>query len=110
MHLVINHADVTAADSVFIAVPEGGTIKKATSCIGSALTGNLAIALEIATVAVTGGSWSVTASGSAAGDIDEVEPTAANVIPADGSVEIIFDGTPSGGTSVTVHLEIQRNV
>jgi len=98
LHLQVTNYDVTAGLIAFLPIPEGGTITKITSAIASTLTGDLTITLEIGGTLVTGSTTVVTASGSAAGDIDENECTAANVVAAGGSVEVIFDSTPSGGT------------
>ncbi len=109
-HHVIAIADIKLAASYFIALPEGGTIKKITACIGLTIIVDADFSAEIGGVAVTGSAFTITASGSQPGDIDEVEPTAANVVPRDGSLEIINDGAATTGGSVCITIEVERNV
>lgn len=100
--------DVTGALAVYIPVPEKCEVTKITSCIDQAITGNLAITAKIGGTAVTGGAISVTASGSASGDIDVATPTALNQIAAGGSLELEFDGTPTAGGTCVVLVELTK--
>ncbi len=86
-------ADVSTASSTFVPVPDGGKIIK----IITALQG-----------AISGGAITVTQSGSAAGDIDTAEPTAANVVAEGGSIEMITDGGSTGAKKLGVTFVIRR--
>ena len=55
-------------------------------------TADAAFTFEIGGTAVTGGAITVAQSGSAAGDVDTAEPTAANRVEEDGTIEMITDG------------------
>jgi hypothetical protein len=77
------------------------------SVISAALaTGNMTITAAINGVAVTGGVVTVTQSGSAAGDVDLAEPTAANTISEGQVLTLTVGGTNTGAghTEVTVEL------
>jgi len=102
-------ADISTASSTFVPVPDGGKVIKIITALQGAIgTANAAITFEIGGVAVTGGAITVTQSGSAAGDIDTAEPTAANDVAEDGSIEMITDGSSSNTIKLVVTFVIRR--
>ena len=89
-------ADVSTASSAFVRAPCRGRIVKMGSALYAAITGaDAAITTEINGTAVTGGSWTITQSGSAPGDVDTAVPTAAHRVNADDNIEFISDGASS---------------
>ena len=56
----------------------------------------------------TGGGITVAHSGSAAGDVDTAEPTAANDVQEDGTIEMITDGGSTGAKKLNVTFVIRR--
>ena len=89
-------ADVSAASSAFTVAPVTGKIVEMGSVIYVAITGaDAAITSKIAGTAVTGGSWTITQSGAAAGDVDTATPTAANGVAEGQNIEFITDGASS---------------
>ena len=97
--------DVSTASSTFVAVPDGGKIVKIITALQGAISGaNAAITFEIGGTAVTGGAITVAHSGSAAGDVDTAEPTAANRVEQDGTIEMITDGGSTGAKNYLLHL------
>ena len=102
-------ADISTASSTFVPVPDGGKVIKIITALQGAIgTANAAITFEIDGVAITGGAITVTQSGSAAGDIDTAEPTAANDVAEDGSIEMITDGSSSNTIKLVVTFVIRR--
>ena len=100
---------ISTAGSTFVPVPDGGTIIKIFTAIKNAISSaNAALTFEIGGVAVTGGGITVTQSGSAAGDVDTAEPTAANDVSEDGTIEMITDGASSGTKKLNVTFVIRR--
>ena len=100
---------ISTAGSTFVPVPDGGTIIKIFTAIKNAISSaNAALTFEIGGVAVTGGAITVTQSGSAAGDVDTAEPTAANDVAEDGSIEMITDGASSNTIKLVVTFVIRR--
>ena len=101
--------DISTASSTFIAVPDGGKIIKIITALQGAISGgNAAITFEIGGTAVTGGGITVAHSGSAAGDVDTAEPTAANQVEEDGTIEMITDGGSTGAKKLNVTFVIRR--
>jgi hypothetical protein len=102
-------ADISTASSTFVPVPDGGKVIKIITALQGAIgTANAAITFEIGGVAITGGAITVTQSGSAAGDVDTAEPTAANDVAEDGSIEMITDGSSSNTIKLVVTFVIRR--
>ena len=102
-------ADISTASSTFVPVPDGGKVIKIITALQGAIgTANGAITFEIGGVAITGGAITVTQSGSAAGDIDTAEPTAANDVAEGGSIEMITDGASSNTIKLVVTFVIRR--
>jgi len=102
-------ADVSTASSTFVPVPDGGKIIKIITALQGAISGgDAAITFEIGGTAVTGGAITVANSGSAAGDVDTVEPTAANVVLENGTIEMITDGGSTGAKKLNVTFVIRR--
>ena len=102
-------ADISTASSTFVPVPDGGKIIKIITALQGAITSvNAGISFEIGGTAVTGGGITVAYSGSAAGDVDTAEPTAANDVSEDGTIEMITDGASSGTKKLNVTFVIRR--
>ena len=102
-------ADISTASSTFVPVPDSGKIIKIITALQGAISGgNSAISFEIGGTAVTGGGITVANSGSAAGDVDTAEPTAANQVEEDGTIEMITDGASTGAKKLLVTFVIRR--
>ena len=102
-------ADVSTASSTYVAVPDGGKVIKVITALQGAISGgNAAISFEIGGTAITGGGITVAHSGSAAGDVDTAEPTAANEVQEDGTIEMITDGASTGTKKLNITFVIRR--
>ena len=102
-------ADISTASSTFVPVPDGGKVIKIITALQGAIgTANAAITFEIGGTAITGGGITITQSGSAAGDVDTAEPTAANDVLEDGTIEMITDGGSSTACECVVTFVIRR--
>ena len=102
-------ADISTASSTFVPVPDGGRVVKIITALQGAIgTANAAITFEIGGTAITGGAITVTQSGSAAGDVDTAEPTAANEVLEDGTIEMITDGASTNTVKLVVTFVIRR--
>ena len=102
-------ADISTASSTFVPVPDGGKVIKIITALQGAIgTANGGITFEIGGTAITGGGITVTQSGSAAGDIDTAEPTAANEVAEGGTIEMITDGASTNASVLYVTFVIRR--
>jgi hypothetical protein len=101
--------DISTASSTFVGIPDGGRVIKIITALQGAIgTANGGISFEIGGTAITGGGITVTQSGSAAGDVDTAEPTAANRVEEDGTIEMITDGASSNAVKLLVTFVIRR--
>jgi len=101
--------DISSAGSTFVPVPDGGNVIKIMTSIKNAISSaNAALSWEIGGTAITGGGITVTQSGSAAGDVDTAEPTAANEVLEDGTIEMITDGASTNTIKLVVTFVIRR--
>lgn len=102
-------ADVSTAGQIYIPVPDGGRIIKAFSVIDGAIaTANAVLTLKIGGTAVTGGTITITQSGSAAGDVDTCEPTAANTVLEGGSIEVETNGASTNTVKAGICIVVRR--
>ena len=101
--------DISTAGSTFVPVPDDGRIIKIFTSIKNAITtDDAALSFEIGGTAITGGGITVTQSGSAAGDVDTAEPTAANSVNEGQAIEMITDGGSSTACECVVTFVIRR--
>jgi hypothetical protein len=102
-------ADISTASSTYVGIPDGGrVIKIITALQGVIATANAAITFEIGGTAMTDSAITVAYSGSAVGDVDTSEPTAANTVSEDGTIEIITDGASTNARVLYVTFVIRR--
>ena len=101
--------NISASGSTFVPVPDGGKVIKIITSIKNAISSaDAALSWEIGGTAITGGGITITQSGSAAGDVDTAEPTAANDVLEDGTIEMITDGGSSTACECLVTFIIRR--
>jgi hypothetical protein len=99
-------ADVSTAGQIYVVPGFAGKIVRVTTALNNAITtANAGLTLKIAGTAVTGGTITITQSGSAAGDVDECTPTGANRFTATQAVEIETDGASDTTAAVMITLE-----
>ena len=102
-------ANISTASSTFVPIPDGGKVIKIFSALQAVIaTANGAITFEIGGTAITGGAITVAYSGSAVGDVDTAEPTAANEVAEGGTIEIITDGASTNAAVLYVTFVIRR--
>lgn len=102
-------ADVSTAGQIYIPVPDGGKIIKAFSVIDGAIaTANATLTMKIGGTAVTGGTITITQSGSAAGDVDTCEPTAANTVVEGDAIEVETDGASTNTVKAGICIVVRR--
>ena len=101
--------DISTASSTFVAIPDGGKVVKILTALQGAISGaDAAITFEVGGTAMTNSAITVANSGSAAGDVDTSEPSAANNVDEGGTNEMITDGGSTGTAKLLVTFVIRR--
>lgn len=98
---------LTDGDSGHIVAPYAGTIAAIFTVLkgGAVSTNNAVCTFKIGSTGITNGVVTVTASGSAIGDMDSATPTAANTVAAGDVIKCTVSGTPGGSrTAMTTIL------
>lgn len=105
---VFSHlADSGTASSTYVAAPCRGKVVLLGSTVHAAVgTANNVLTASIAGSAITHPSWTQLTSGSAAGDVSEVTPTAANTCNAGDAIRFQSDGAGSNTTPTTFYADI----
>lgn len=99
--------DVSTASSIYLAIPWAGTVKKVVTVLaGSLTTANGTVTVKNA-AGTSMGTLTITQSGSAAGDIDVLEPVSNNTVTNDSRISVETDGAcdTSRKLFVTVYVE-----
>ena len=103
-------ADISTGEQLDYLNKVVGRITKFTSYLEGTLTGaDAELKLQIGGVDVTGGALTIGYSGSLAGDIDEVEPTALNVLAENDLISVIGDGGSTDAQQVWFAIEITKS-
>jgi hypothetical protein len=105
-HLTVQVTNLVGASAKVygFASPVAGTITKIQSRLaGAALTtGDATITGKIGSTAITNGALTITQSGSAEGDIDVANPTAANTVAVGSNVNFTVGGTNDAAAAFAV--------
>lgn len=103
--------DISTADQAYVVSPIAGTITAIYSVIhGAIATADADLTAKIAGTAVTGGLITVATSGSAAGDVDSVTPSALNIVAAGDAIEVETDGASTNTIKVDITIVITPSV
>lgn len=99
---------LTDGTSGQIVAPLAGVISKIHSVLlgGAVTTNNAVITTSIGATAVTTGVITITASGSAIGDMDTCSPSAAHTVAAGDVIKYVVSNTPGGSRTATVTMLI----
>lgn len=101
-------SDVSTAGQIYIPSPYRGEIVAIYTALNGAIgTANAGLTAKINGTAVTGGTITITQSGSAAGDVDSCEPTGANTVEQGDNIEIETDGASSNAVAVSIAVVVR---
>jgi hypothetical protein len=109
--LQLKAADLVGGNAAVYRVvsPVAGVIKKIYSVLSAALaTGNATLTGRIGATPITNGVVTITQAGSAAGDVDDATPSAANVVAVGDVISVVVGGTNDDADAeadVTVYIE-----
>ncbi len=106
--LNVNLADISTASTAYVPSFVAGIIKKISTVINGVITtGDAVLTSKIGAVNITDGVITIANSGSAAGDVDTVIPSAANVVAIGDQINITTDGGSTNTVSATISILIE---
>lgn len=99
--------DVSTAATVYIPIPYAGTVTKVVTVLaGSLTTANATVTVRNA-AGTSMGTLTITQSGSAAGDVDVLNPVSNNTVANDSKITVETDGTSDTSRKLFVTVYIQ---
>lgn len=104
-------ADVSTAGQVYIPVNaemEGEVVEVRTVLNGAIATADATLTPKVGGTAMTNGAITIANSGSAAGDVDSSNPSAANTVVEGDAIEIETDGASTNTVEVFGMVKIKR--
>lgn len=108
-YITARFENIDANSDIFIPVPFSGTVTGVKSIIDGVLgTADTTLTVKINTTAMTNGTITITASGSAAGDMDSCTPTALNVFSATDYLRVTSNTAGTGSVSAVLTFTIER--
>ena len=96
--------DVSTAGQIYVVAPWAGTLIKVYSVLNGAITGSDAVLTVKNNAGTSAGTITVAQSGSAAGDLDSLEPSSNNTFAAGEKIEVETDGASTNAVAVSLTL------
>ena len=107
--ITVKMSDVSTASSVYVAVPDGGKVFNIYSVLGGTIaTANAVITAKVGSTAMTDGTITIAYSGSATGDVDSCEPSAANIVEEGGYITLTTSGASTNTHTADFTIVIRR--
>jgi hypothetical protein len=106
--LVVHFADISTSENLYVPIPFAGTVSRITSVIEGAISGSDVVFTVKNSSAATMGTITVTQSGSAAGDVDFLNPSSNNTVTANDYVLIQCNGGASSHTDCIVAVVVEN--
>ncbi len=99
--------DVSTAATIYLAVPYGGVVDKVVTVLAGSLTTANATVTVRNTAGTSMGTLTITQSGSAAGDVDVLEPVSNNTVTNDSKISVETDGASDTARKLFVTVYIK---
>lgn len=108
-HLTAVIADVSTAETVYMAIPYQGTVVKVTSVLQNAITVADATVTVSNSAAASMGTLTIAFTGSAAGDVDTLAPGSNNTVTDSDYITIATDGGSTTAAQLWVTVTVERS-
>ena len=100
--------DISAASSMYVPIPFGGTVSRVSSVIAGAITGSDVVLTIKNSSAATMGTVTITQAGSASGDVDFVNPSTNNTITDNDYILVQGDGGATAHVDCVVSIVVEH--
>lgn len=102
-------ADVSTAETIYIPIPYAGTVKRITTTLEGAITVADATITAKNSSALSMGTITVAYTGSAAGDVDSLDPASNNTATDNDYITIETDGGSTTAQRLFVTIYVERS-
>ena len=104
----VHLSDLSSAENIYCPIPFGGTVSRVTSVLeGSIAGGDVTVTVKDSSAASMG-TLTVTQAGSAAGDVDSLDPTTNNTVTDNDYILIQTDGGASSHVDFMVSVVVEH--
>lgn len=100
--------DISSAQDLYFPIPFGGTVSRVTSVLEGAISGSDLVVTVKNSSGSSMGTITVTQSGSAAGDVDFLNPTSNNTITDNDYILVQTDGGPTSHVDYMVSVVVEH--
>lgn len=104
----LHFADISSAASMYFPIPFGGTVSRVTSVLEGSIAGNDLVVTVKNSSAASMGTVTVTQAGSAAGDVDFVNPTTNNTVTDNDYILVQTNGGPTSHVDFMVSVVVEH--
>jgi hypothetical protein len=104
----LHFKDISSAEDLYIPVPFGGTVSRLTSVLEGAISGSDLVITVKDSADASMGTITVTQSGSAAGDIDFLNPSSNNTITDNDYILLQTNGGPTSHVDCMVSVVVEH--
>jgi len=107
--ITLTLTDVSTAETIYLPIPYAGTIVKVVTVLENAITTADATITVKNTAGLSMGTLTITQAGSAAGDVDTLEPASNNTVADNSYVTVETDGASNTAARLFVTIVVQRS-
>lgn len=100
--------DVSSVETVYVPIPFAGTIVKVLTVLEASISSSNSTVTVKNSAGSSMGTLTITASGSAAGDVDILEPTTNNTVTADSFITVESDGASTNTAKLRFVVVLDR--
>jgi len=101
--------DVSSVETVYVPIPFAGTIVKVLTVLEASISSSNSTVTVKNSAGSSMGTLTITASGSAAGDVDILEPTTNNTVTADSFITVESDGASTNSAKLRFVVVLDRS-
>lgn len=106
--LTLHFSDLSSVEIIYCPIPFGGTVSRVSSVLGGAIAGSDVVVTVKDSSAASMGTITITQTGSAAGDVDFLNPTSNNTVTDNDYVLIETNGGATTHVDFVVSLVVEH--
>jgi hypothetical protein len=104
----LHFADISTASNMYFPIPFGGTVSRVTSVLEDSIAGSDLVVTVKNSSSASMGTITVTQSGSAAGDIDFLNPSSNNTVADNDYILVQTNGGPTSHVDFMISVVVEH--